>query len=47
VIGCVLTVWRAKSQSLKAMNKEMFERSKTEVLDVIRKLIGSDANRTL
>ena len=47
VAGCTLTVWVARSQSLKAMGREEFEKSKADVLDVIRKLIGPDAYRAL
>ena len=47
VAGCTLTVWVARSQSLKAMGREEFEKSKADVLDVIRKMIGPDAYRAL
>lgn len=36
----LVTVWTAKSQSFKAMNKKEFGESKNAVLDVIAKLIG-------
>ncbi len=36
------TVWRAESQSMKAMNKERFQQSKDDCLRVISNLIGAD-----
>jgi hypothetical protein len=42
--GRVLTIYRAKSQSLKAMGtKKEFQESKDKVLDVLSELIGTDA----
>lgn len=35
ISGRVITVWIPKSQSMKAMGKEEFERSKREVLDLV------------
>lgn len=43
VTGNVLTIWRAHSQSMRAMGKKKFEESKQRVLDVISGLIGADA----
>lgn len=42
VSGRVVTVYRAKSQSVRAMGKKDFEASKTAVLSEIGKLIGAD-----
>lgn len=42
VIGHLVTVWRAESQSMKSMKKERFQRSKDDVLRVIAELIGAD-----
>jgi hypothetical protein len=39
VTNCVLTVWTAQSQSMKAMGKKEFQASKTAVLDYIAGLI--------
>lgn len=41
--GLSVTVWTAKSQSVKAMGKADFERSKQAVLDILANLIGVDA----
>lgn len=38
----VVTVYRAKSQSIPAMGKRDFQESKQAVLDVVAKLIGTD-----
>lgn len=43
----ILAVWRAKSQSLKAMGKEEFQKSKDAVLTEVRKLLDSHENRAL
>ena len=40
VVGSVVTVWSPKSQSLRAMGKDQFERSKSAVLDIVAGLIG-------
>lgn len=40
VTGCVVTVWTARSQSLRAMPNGEFQRSKTAVLDYCAGLIG-------
>ena len=37
---CVVTVWTAQSQSMKAMGKEAFQESKTKVLDYVGSLLG-------
>lgn len=42
VSGCVVTVYRAKSQSIRAMGKAEFQKSKDAVLVEIGKLIGAD-----
>ena len=47
VVGRTLTVWVAKSQSMKAMKKDEFEKSKADVLLVIRKMLAGHENRTL
>jgi hypothetical protein len=47
VTGRTLTVWVARSQSLKAMGREEFEKSKVDTLDVTRKMIGPDAYKSL
>ena len=44
VKGPVCTVYRAKSQSHRAMNKADFESSKHAVLDLISDLVGIDAD---
>lgn len=36
-------VYTAQSQSMRAMGKEVFQRSKSEVLDIISSMIGVDA----
>jgi len=41
--GLVVTVYTAKSQSMRAMNKAEFQRSKDDVLRVISEMIGTDA----
>lgn len=38
---CVVTIWTARSQSLRAMGKEDFQRSKDAVLDALAKIIGT------
>ncbi len=38
--GNIVTVWTAESQSMRAMNKERFQKSKTDVLDEAAALIG-------
>lgn len=40
----VVTVYQAKSQSLRAMGKAEFQRSKDAVFDVLAKLIGTDVS---
>lgn len=47
VVGRTLTVWVAKSQSMKAMKKDEFEKSKADVLLVIRKMLAGHENRAL
>lgn len=37
-----IVVWTAKSQSLRAMGRQEFERSKASVLDFVAGLIGAD-----
>lgn len=39
---CVVTVWTAESQSMRAMGKERFQASKTAVLDLLAEMIGTD-----
>lgn len=39
--GLSVTVWTAKSQSVRAMNKQDFQRSKEDVLGVLADLIGT------
>jgi hypothetical protein len=43
VSGDVVTVWTARSQSRKAMNKKEFKKSKDAVLRIVSELIGVDA----
>ena len=43
VSEAVVTVYTAKSQSLKAMGREAFQRSKSDVLDVLAKMVGAKA----
>lgn len=40
VRDCVVRRYTAKSQSMKAMNKDEFQRSKTDVLDIIAELLA-------
>lgn len=42
VIGRLVTIWRAESQSYRAMKKERFQQSKDDCLRVIAELIGTD-----
>lgn len=44
VKGPVVTVYRAKSQSRRAMNKIDFESSKRAVLDLVADMVGIDAD---
>jgi hypothetical protein len=41
--GLIVTVWTAKSQSVRAMGKKEFETSKRAVLDILAGLIGVKA----
>lgn len=43
VSECVVTVYTAQSQSARAMNKAIFQKSKEDVLDVIGGLVGVSA----
>jgi hypothetical protein len=43
VTGATVTVYTAKSQSVRAMGKTEFNESKQRVLDVVSQLIGTDA----
>ena len=40
VIGTQVTIWRALSQSMRAMKKTEFEKSKQDVLEVAQKLLA-------
>ncbi len=40
LVGCVVTIYTAKSQSLKAMGKKDFQASKTAVLDILSSMLG-------
>ena len=40
--GPVVTIYEAKSQSMRAMGKPAFEDSKQKVLDVLAELVGTD-----
>lgn len=40
VEGCVVTKYNAQSQSVKAMGKEKFQKSKSDVLDYVSAMIG-------
>ena len=42
VEGRTVTVWRATSQSVRAMGAKEFAESKNKVLDFISQLIGAD-----
>ncbi|WP_200962570.1 hypothetical protein [Bosea sp. Root381] len=39
---CVVTVWTAESQSMKAMGKQRFQESKDAVLSLLGLMIGTD-----
>lgn len=39
---CVVTVWTAESQSMRAMGKQRFQESKDAVLSLLAALIGTD-----
>lgn len=41
VEGRVLTIWTAKSQSMRAMGKQVFQESKTKVLEIAASMIGT------
>lgn len=41
--AATVTVWTAKSQSMKAMGKAEFQKSKGDVLDLLASMIGTDA----
>ena len=41
---CVITVYTAKSQSMRAMGKKQFQRSKDKVLDIVSAMIGVGAD---
>jgi hypothetical protein len=43
--GCLVTMWRAQSQSMKSMDGATFQKSKEAVLQVISEMIGSDASK--
>jgi hypothetical protein len=45
VEGSVATMYRAESQSIKAMGAKKFYQSKTAVLDLISEMIGADAHQ--
>jgi hypothetical protein len=45
VVGNVATIYRAHSQSVKAMGKDIFQKSKSDVLDLISTMIGADAQQ--
>lgn len=45
VSGRVVTVYRAQSQSLRAMGAKVFQDSKDKVLAVISQIIGADATQ--
>ena len=40
VEGCAVTVWTARSQSMRAMGKPEFQRSKTATLDYLATMLG-------
>jgi hypothetical protein len=40
--GPVVTIYEAKSQSMRAMGKAMFDESKAKTLDVLAEIIGTD-----
>lgn len=41
VSGNVATIYRAQSQSMKAMGKDVFQKSKTAVLEILSDMIGA------
>jgi hypothetical protein len=41
--GCVVTVWTAQSQKLRAMGKKKFQESKRAVLDYLADFLGAKA----
>ena len=43
VVGRVVTIWSAESQSIPAMGGKRFQESKEAVLNVISAMIGADA----
>ena len=45
VDGCVVTVWTAQSQSLKAMKAKKFQKSKQDVLDYVAGLLGVEPDQ--
>lgn len=45
VSGAVVTVYRAKSQNMRAMGKKVFQESKDAVLTAISQIIGADATQ--
>jgi len=42
VSGNVATIFRAQSQSVKAMGKDVFQKSKTAVLEILSDMIGAE-----
>lgn len=40
VKDCVVTIWTARSQSMRAMGKQDFQRSKDAVLEVLAQIVG-------
>jgi len=44
VEGACVAVWTARSQSMRAMGKETFQKSKDDVLSLLAQAIGTDTN---
>jgi hypothetical protein len=45
LVGNVVTIARAESQSVRAMCGERFQKSKEKVLDVLSQMLGADASK--
>jgi len=45
ISGNIVKVWKAESQSLKAMGAKRFQESKEKVLELLSDLIGADASK--
>lgn len=45
IVGLVVTVWKAESQSLKSMGAKKFQKSKDDCLSMISDIAGFDASK--